>query len=119
MAFRFISPSKEKQRIAKNYGALLTLIGISLLFDGIGSQDIALTGILMLIWSGMSWIAHRKTDGQPAHIIVQIFCLLIFLACFMIVGIITADLPGTIPDGTPILISVIIITILFLVAIFS
>ncbi len=49
MAFRFVSPNKAKQRIAKNYGALLTLIGLSLLLEGIGSQDIALTGILMLI----------------------------------------------------------------------
>lgn len=119
MAFRFVSPSKEKQRTAKNYGALLTLIGLSLLLDGTGSQDIALTGILMLIWSGMSWLAHRKTDGKPAHAIVQTFCILVFLASFILVGVITTEFSNVIQGGTPVLLTIIAITILFLIAIFT
>ena len=32
---RFVSPNKQKQKIGRKYGALLTLIGMSFLIHGV------------------------------------------------------------------------------------
>lgn len=117
MTIRFLSPHKKSQNTAKKIGAILFFIGFSLLMEGAGTHDIVLVGVMMMIWSGMSWLAYRKTD--ESHFLVQLFCFLMFLACFVAIVLISIEVPGWVSDPTANLFASLIVCIIFLIAIFT
>ena len=88
MKFRFLSAKKDTQRTARNFGILLLFIGTAFLRHRVrGSDDIVLCGLLMLIWSAMSWFIHRAKSeisvwGHIGAVVVVILCFFL-CACFI------------------------------------
>ena len=60
--FRILSANKRRQRDVRNFGLLLLVIGFCLHDPGHSSlKDL---GILLLLWSGMSWLVQKAwSDG--------------------------------------------------------
>ena len=59
--FRILSTNKQRQRGARNFGLLLLVIGFCL--HDPGHSSLKYLGVLMLLWSGMSWLAQKAWDA--------------------------------------------------------
>lgn len=79
MKFKFLSVKKRRQRTARNFGAMLLLIGI-LIRNSHGAKDLKYLGILLLAWSGFSWLARRnqKNSGQELATAIHVIALVVF-----------------------------------------
>ena len=79
--FRILSTNKRRQRDARNFGLLLLLIGFCL--HDPGHSSLKYLGILMLLWSGMSWSVQKAwsagwfQDAAWVHLIALV--VLIFV----------------------------------------
>lgn len=92
MKFRFLSANKRRQRTARNFGCLLLLIGTLLLRQRIrGSDDLMFCGLLMLIWSTMSWFAYRVEPDKPISIWIHVCATVVFIFLVVICALIIAN----------------------------
>ena len=79
--FRILSTNKRRQRNARNFGLLLLLIGFCL--HDPGHSSLKYLGLLMLLWSGMSWLVQKAwsagwlQDAAWVHLIALV--VLIFV----------------------------------------
>lgn len=79
--FRILSTNKRRQRDARNFGLLLLLIGFCL--HDPGHSSLKYLGVLMLLWSGMSWLVQKAwsagwlQDAAWVHLIALV--VLIFV----------------------------------------
>ncbi len=79
--FRILSTNKRRQRDVRNFGLLLLLIGFCL--HDPGHSSLKYLGILMLLWSGMSWLVQKAwsagwfQDAAWVHLIALV--VLIFV----------------------------------------
>lgn len=79
--FRILSANKRRQRDVRNFGLLLLLIGFCL-YDP-GHSSLKYLGVLMLLWSGMSWSVQKAwsagwlQDAAWVHLIALV--VLIFV----------------------------------------
>lgn len=79
--FRILSTNKRRQRDARNFGLLLLLIGFCL--HDPGHSSLKYLGVLMLLWSGMSWSVQKAwsagwlQDAAWVHLIALV--VLIFV----------------------------------------
>ena len=79
--FRILSTNKRRQRNARNFGLLLLLIGFCL--HDPGHSSLKYLGVLMLLWSGMSWLVQKAwsagwlQDAAWVHLIALV--VLIFV----------------------------------------
>jgi WD40 repeat protein len=79
--FRILSANKRRQRDVRNFGVLLLIIGFYL--HDPGQSSLKYLGILLLLWSGMSWLVQKAwTAGWfPDSVWVHVIALavLVFL----------------------------------------
>ena len=79
--FRILSANKRRQRDVRNFGLLLLVIGFCL--HDPGQSSLKYLGILLLLWSGMSWLVQKAwsagwfQDTVWVHVVA--LALLIFL----------------------------------------
>lgn len=79
--FRILSTNKRRQRDVRNFGLLLLLIGFCL--HDPGHSSLKYLGVLMLLWSGMSWLVQKAwsagwlQDAAWVHLIALV--VLIFV----------------------------------------
>lgn len=79
--FRILSANKQRQREARNLGLLLLVIGLCL--HDPGQSSLKYLGLLMLLWSGMSWLAKRVwsagwiPDSAWVHVIALAILILL------------------------------------------
>lgn len=118
MKLRFFSPNIHKYRTAKNFGAVLFLVGFLLLIDGHGSEDIILTGVLMLIWSAISRYAYRRDPDQSVHWLQSLWYSIVFIIAVVICSVFIAYFPSLIASGTLSPYATVIVIILFLFFLF-
>ncbi len=85
MKFRFLSTNKRRQRTARDFGAILLLIGI-LIRNSHGATDLKYLGILLLVWSGLSWLARRNQEnsGQELATAIHVPTLVVFIIMALI-----------------------------------
>ena len=85
MKFKFLSVKKRRQRTARNFGAMLLLIGI-LIRNSHGAIDLKYLGILLLVWSGLSWLARRsqETSGKELATAIHLIALIVFIIMALI-----------------------------------
>ena len=78
--FRILSVNKRRQRDVRNFGLLLLVIGLCL--HDPGQSSLKYLGILMILWSGMSWLAQKAWSAgwfqDSAWVHVVALGLLIF-----------------------------------------
>ena len=118
MRLRFLSPDKQKHERAKLVGTTLFFIGGMLVYNGVETEELFFVGVMLLVWSGMSWLAYRNTPEKPLHIIQEVLCFLLFFGISVVCGVIAANLPNWVTyEGLSILINLMII-VLFLLLLF-
>lgn len=95
MKFRFLSAKKCRQRTARNFGGLLLLIGTLLLRQRIpGSADLVFCGLLMLIWSTMSWFVYRIKPDKPLSIWIHVGATFVFMFFVIMCALIVINVRG-------------------------
>lgn len=88
MKFRFqiLSTNKQRQRDVRNFGLLLLVIGLCL--HDPGQSSLKYLGILMLLWSGMSWLAEKAWSAEwlPDSAWVHVVALAILILLDIRIG---------------------------------
>lgn len=93
-------------------------MGLIMLIDGLGSQDITLLGMLMLIWSCVSRFAYRKNPDKPIAWIQSLWYSIVFVISIIACSVFIAYFPNMIANGILNPYITILVMILFLIFLF-
>ena len=84
--FRILSSNQRRQRDVRNFGLLLLIIGFCL--HDPGHSSLKSFGTLMLLWSGMSWLAQKAWNKEwiPDVVWVHVIALGVLILLEIQVG---------------------------------